>query len=48
MLRELFSLDFIIYLTKHMYKSLVAISEEAAGSLELKLLPFINIKLNLK
>lgn len=31
-----------------MYESLVAISKEAAGSLEFKLISFINMKLNLK
>lgn len=47
-LRAIFLLDFFIYLTKHMYKSLVAVSEEAAGILTFKLLPVIKMKLNLK
>lgn len=42
------SLDSFVYLTKHVYEPLVAISKEAAGILEYKLLPFINMKLNLK
>lgn len=48
MLRESFPLDFFIYLTRHVYKSLVAISKEAAWILEFKLLPCINMKLNVK
>lgn len=47
-LKEFSSLDFFIYLTKHMYESFVAISKEATGSLEFKLIPFINMKLNFK
>lgn len=48
MFKELFSFYFFIYLTKHMCESLVAISKEAAGILEFRRLPFVNMRLNLK
>lgn len=48
MLKELFSFDFFMYLTKHMSETLVAISKEAASILEFRRLPFVNMQLNLK
>lgn len=46
--RKFICLDFSIYKTQDIFESLVPISKEPPGILEFKLLPFINMKLNLK